>query len=316
MKKTLHIIPHSHWDREWYLPFEKHRFRLVELMDAIIEKMEEDESYTYYHLDGQYAVIEDYLAIRPHRKERLEALIRAGRIQIGPWYVLQDEYLTSGESNVRNMLYGLRLCREMGAEPVLTGYFPDAFGNISQAPQILRGFGIESAVFGRGVNDVLANNQVVKDNGITKSELLWRSPDGSEVLGILMANWYHNAMELPCERDALKERIERIVATTSRVANTNHLLGMNGCDHQPLQKDLTDAIRLANEVQTEVLVKQSNFPDYLREISRYRDLFPVYEGEINGQLSEGRCPLICTASAHVDIKQDNRTAEHLLSRIA
>ena len=107
VKKTLHIIPHSHWDREWYLPFEKHRLRLVKLLDTLIELMEGDPSYSTYHLDGQMIVIEDYLAIRPQMRERLLALIREGRIRVGPWYVLQDEYLTGGEANVRNMLVGL-----------------------------------------------------------------------------------------------------------------------------------------------------------------------------------------------------------------
>ncbi len=316
MKKTLHIIPHSHWDREWYLPFEKHRVRLVELFDRLIQVMEENPDYTYYHLDGQYIVIDDYLEIRPHMKDRLLALVRAGRIQVGPWYILQDEYLTSGEANVRNMLYGLRLCREIGAEPVETGYFPDAFGNISQAPQIVRGFGFDNAVFGRGLNDVGADNQIIKQNGITKSELIWRAPDGSEVVGVMFANWYSNAMELPADPDALRHKLAGIVASASRFALTDHLLGMNGCDHQPIQMDLHKVIALANEIQDEVEVKQSNFKDYLEAVRPYRDTFPVYEGEINGQLSEGSCPLICTASAHVDIKQKNHDVQHLLERVA
>lgn len=316
MKKTLHIIPHSHWDREWYLPFEKHRVYLVELFDTLIEVMEKDPDYTYYHLDGQYVVIEDYLEVKPRMRDRLMKLIHEGRIHVGPWYILQDEYLTSGEANVRNMLYGLRLCREIGAAPVETGYFPDAFGNISQAPQIIWGFGFDSAVFGRGINDVAADNQIIKQNGITKSELIWRSPDGSEVMGVLFANWYHNAMELPTDPDALRDRLASIVASTSRFALTPHLLGMNGCDHQPIQVDLQPAIKLANQVQDEVEVKQSNFKDYLDAVRPYKDTFPVYEGEINGQLSTGSCPLICTASAHVDIKQMNHDTQHLLERVA
>ena len=315
MKKTLHIIPHSHWDREWYLPFEKHRVRLVELFDRLIQVMEENEDYTYYHMDGQYVVIDDYLEIKPHMRDRLLKLIRDGRIQVGPWYILQDEYLTSGEANVRNMLYGIKLCREIGAEPVETGYFPDAFGNISQAPQIVRGFGFDNAVFGRGLNDVGSDNQIIKQNGITRSELIWRAPDGSEVMGIMFANWYHNAMELPTDPDALRNRLASIVASTSRFALTNHLLGMNGCDHQPIQMDLHKVIALANEVQDEVEVKQSNFKDYVEAVRPYKDSFPVFEGEINGQLSAGSCPLICTASAHVDIKQMNHDVQHLLERI-
>ena len=315
MKKTLHISPHSHWDREWYLPFEKHRVRLVELFDRLIQVMEENEDYTYYHLDGQYIVIDDYLEIRPQMRDRLLALVRAGRIQVGPWYVLQDEYLTSGEANVRNMLYGIKLCREIGAEPVETGYFPDSFGNISQAPQIVRGFGFDNAVFGRGINDVGSNNQIIKQNGITTSEVIWRGADGSEVIGVMFAGWYHNAMELPSDPDALRDRLAGIVASTSRFALTDHLLGMNGCDHQPVQTDLHKVIALANQVQDEVEVKQSNFKDYVDAIRPYKDTFPVYEGEMNGQLATGSFPLVSTAASHVDIKQKNHDTQHLLERI-
>lgn len=315
MKKILHIIPHSHWDREWYLPFEKHRVRLVELFDALIETMEKDPDYTYYHMDGQYVVIDDYLEIKPHMRDRLMKLIRDGRIHVGPWYVLQDEYLTSGEANVRNMLYGLRLCRAIGAAPVETGYFPDSFGNISQAPQIVRGFGFDNAIFGRGINDVGSDNQIIKQSGMTTSELIWRGADGSEVIAVLFANWYHNAMELPTEEEALRNRLTHIVASTSRFALTPHLLGMNGCDHQPVQTDLQAAIKLANTVQDEVEVKQSNFKDYVDAIRPYKDTFPVYEGEMNGQLATGSFPLISTSSSHVDIKQKNQATQHLLERI-
>ena len=314
-KKILHVIPHSHWDREWYLPFEKHRVYLVELFDTLIDVMEKDPNYTYYHMDGQYIVIDDYLEIKPHMRDRLMKLIREGRIHVGPWYILQDEYLTSGEANIRNMLYGLRLCRAIGAAPVETGYFPDAFGNISQAPQIVRGFGFDSAVFGRGLNDVGSDNKIIKQNGITTSELIWRGADGSEIMGVMFAGWYSNAMELPTEENALRDRLAGLIASTSRFALTPHLLGMNGCDHQPIQTDLQAAVRLANTLQDEVEVKQSNFKDYLEAVRPYKDTFPVYEGEINGQLSAGACPLICTASAHVDIKQMNHDTQHLLERI-
>lgn len=315
-KKTLHIIPHSHWDREWYLPFETHRTRLVKLFDTLIELMEKNPDYTYYHMDGQFVVIEDYLEIRPQMKDRLLALVKADRIQVGPWYILQDEYLTSGEANVRNMLYGIKLCKNFGADPVMSGYFPDAFGNISQAPQILRGFDIDNAIFGRGLNDMGADNVVVKQNGITKSEMLWQSPDGSEVIGIMFANWYCNAMELPTDKEALAAKLENVINGAERFATTPELLGMNGCDHQPVQVNLTEAITLANEVQDKVNVKQSNFKEYVDLIRPYRDQLAAYQGEIAGQLTTGRCLLINTASCRMDIKQENQRVQNLLERIA
>lgn len=315
-KKTLHIIPHSHWDREWYQPFEAHRMKLVELFDALIEVMENDPDYTYYHLDGQFVPIEDYLEIRPQMKERLYALIRAGKIQVGPWYVLQDEFLTDGEANVRNMLYGIKLAKSIGADPLMVGYFPDSFGNVSQAPQICAGFGIDNAVFGRGLNDIGSDDPRIKEQGITKSELIWRAPDGSEVIGVMFANWYSNANELPSDPDALRERIARIAGSAARFATTDHLLGMNGCDHQPLQKNLSSIIKTANEVQDEVTVVQSNFKDYIEEIRKHKADLTVFSGEIAGQLSGGWGLLINTASTHIDIKQKNHEVEHSLARIA
>lgn len=315
--KTLHIVSHSHWDREWYMSFEQHRMRLVELFDALIETMEQHPEYKYYHMDGQYVVIEDYLEIRPHMRDRLFQLIQADRIQIGPWYVLQDEYLTSGEANVRNMLYGIKLCREIGAKPVQCGYFPDAFGNISQAPQILQGFDIDTAAFGRGIGAVLENNTVDENQGTNPSELIWRSPDGSEVMGIMFVAWYHNSMELPTEKEALKNRLDGLLGQLTPSAGTPHLLGLNGCDHQPVQTDVYKAIALANELYgDDVKVIHSNFKDYIDAVRPYRKQFPVLEGEINGQRTEGAVPLIDTASTHVPLKQRNHKGQNALERIA
>ncbi len=316
MKKVFHIIPHSHWDREWYQSFEGHRIKLVELFDAIIEEMEKSDEYTYYHMDGQFIPVEDYLEIRPEMRDRLQKLVKEDRIQIGPWYVLQDEYLISGEANVRNMLYGLKLSKAFGAKPVMTGYFPDSFGNVGQAPQICQGFGIDNAVFGRGLNDVGSDNQIIKQNGITKSELLWRAPDGSEVIGVMFTHWYSNANELPADPNALRDRLLGLGHSMERFAVTDHLLGMNGCDHQPLQRNLVEVIKTANEVQDEYEVKQSNFKDYIAEVRKYKDKLLPFEGEIAGQYTSGWGLLTSTASTHIDIKQLNHDAQHKLERLA
>lgn len=316
-KKTLHIIPHSHWDREWYMSFESHRMRLVELFDALIETMEQHPEYQYYHMDGQYIVIDDYLEIRPEMRDRLFRLIRDDRIQVGPWYVLQDEYLTGGEANVRNMLYGIKLCREIGADPVMTGYFPDAFGNISQAPQILRGFDIDNAVFGRGIGSILEDNKVDPDAPSNPSEIIWRAPDGSEVIGVMFVRWYHNAMELPTDKEALKARLDNVVAGLAPSASTPHLLGMNGCDHQPVQTDLHAAIAAAREIYGDSMeVRQSNFKDLIAALRPYKEKFSRIDGEINGQRTAGSVPLIDTASAHIELKKKNHRGQNALDRIA
>ena len=315
MKKQLHIISHSHWDREWYMGFEQHRARLVELLDSLIDTMESDEEFRYFHLDGHVLLIEDYLEIRPEKRQRLEKLIRDGRIQVGPWYVLQDEFLTSGEANVRNMLEGLRYCDENGYKPVMTGYFPDAFGNISQAPQILQGFGIDSAVFGRGMGIVFEDNKPAVAEGNAKKELNWYSPDGSNVMGVMFSDWYNNANELPIDKEEAKRVYGELIEKTSRNAGTPYLLGMNGCDHQPLQRDLVESMEVAQELFGEdVEIKHSNFKEYLDCIRPYRNSFPDIHGEITGQYTTGMMRLVDTATTHMPLKLYNHKVQNLLQQ--
>ena len=111
-------------------------------------------------------VLEDYLQVRPHARERLERHIRAGRLTIGPWYQLNDQFLTSGEATVRSLLVGHRIAQSFGGS-LKIGYLPDQFGNLSQMPQILLGFGINNAIVGRGY-------QMVGDR---KMEFWWEGPD-------------------------------------------------------------------------------------------------------------------------------------------
>ncbi len=315
MKKVLHIISHTHWDREWYMSFEQHRMRLVELIDSLIEKMENDDEYCYFHLDGQTIIIEDYLEIRPTMRERLFALINSGRIQVGPWYVLQDEYLTSGEANIRNLLEGIRFCRENGIEPVMSGYMPDAFGNIAQLPQILAGFNIDNAIFGRGIWEVLSDNEVAAGKKPADKELIWRGADGTEIIGLMFGDWYNNANELPCRDD---EKIEKsynsLIDYLTLTAKTPHLLGMNGSDHQPVQFDLPQSIEKANRLLNgNVQVKHSNFKDYIELIRPYSKDFKLVEGEIASQYTKGKYLLVNTASTHIPLKQKNHLVQNLLT---
>ncbi|MDR4968942.1 MAG: hypothetical protein RG740_04940, partial [Acholeplasmataceae bacterium] len=314
--KKLHIIPHTHWDREWYMPFEHHRYRLVELFDDLIELMDKDPDYKYFHMDGQVIPVLDYLEIKPHMKDKVVQLIQKDKIQIGPWFILQDEFLTSGEANIRNLLIGLKMVKSLGGKPVMTGYFPDSFGNISQAPQILRGFNIQTAVFGRGLNEVGFNNEIIAQKGINKSEVNWKSPDGSTVSCVMFANWYCNAMDLPISGQKNTDRFNDIIARTKRFSHLDDLLGMNGCDHTPIQKDLSIAIKNANEAIKDVEIIHSNMKDYLDIVYQNRSKYDTVEGEIAGQLTRGYHLLINTASSRIDLKKLNHKAQIKLEKEA
>jgi alpha-mannosidase len=150
MARRVAIVPHTHWDREWYSPFQTFRLRLVDLLDEFLPRLEADPSYARFLLDGQMAVVDDYLEVRPEAEPVLRRLAASGRLAMGPWYILMDEFLVSGETIIRNLQLGLeRAAAFGGAMPV--GYLPDMFGHVAQMPQILVQMGIDRAVVWRGV---------------------------------------------------------------------------------------------------------------------------------------------------------------------
>ncbi|NUU59040.1 alpha-mannosidase [Paenibacillus agri] len=316
-KRTAHIVSHTHWDREWYLPYEKHHVRLIQLVDALLEKLDEGSAFKSFYLDGQTIILEDYLQVRPENKEKLEHYIREGRILIGPWYILQDAFLTSSEANVRNMQIGHQDAEKFGT-PSKIGYFPDTFGLTGQIPQLMLQSGISNAFFGRGVKPTGFNNTVSDgDYESSYSELIWEGPDGSKILGILFANWYSNGNEVPVEEGAAKEFWDRKLADAEKYASTSELLYMNGCDHQPLQTDLPEAIETAKALYPDTEFVHSNFPDYLDALKdSLKDELSSVKGELRSQRTDGWGTLVNTASARVYLKQMNQKGQTILEKVA
>ena len=316
MKTTVHVIPHSHWDREWYIPFEHHRARLVALIDSVLELLESDE-YSSYHLDGQTIPMEDYLEIRPQKREILEKHVREGRLKVGPWYVLQDTYLTSSEANVRNMLWGTRVAEEFGGVCKI-GYLPDAFGNAGQFPQLLKQAGMKAAVFGRGVKLMGVDGESDLEHLCPRcSEFLWQSPDGSSIPSIYFANWYSNGMQIPTDPEWAKKWWDKKLADARKYAATGHLLFMNGCDHQPVQKNLSEALELARKLYPEIEFVHSAMDDYADTVlSNLEEPLEIVAGELEGQQTDGYGTLRNTASARWYIKKLNRENETLLEKQA
>ncbi|MEK5031017.1 alpha-mannosidase [Paenibacillus sp. FSL R7-0302] len=317
-KQTAHIISHTHWDREWYLPYERHHIRLIQLVDTLLDTLEQNPDFRSFFFDGQTIIIEDYLQVRPENRERLVQHIREGRIYIGPWYILQDAFLTSPEANVRNLQLGHQDAAVYG-EVSKIGYFPDTFGLTGQIPQLMQQAGITNAFFGRGVKPTGFNN-MVSDDGYESSfsELVWEGPDGSQVLGILFANWYSNGNEVPVELEEARHFWERKLGDARQYAATDQLLFMNGCDHQPLQTDLPEAIRTAEKLHPEVSFVHSNFPDYIKAVEDSlagRSLSTV-KGELRSQRTDGWGTLVNTASARVYLKQLNQRGQAMLEKVA
>ncbi|WOO88194.1 glycoside hydrolase family 38 C-terminal domain-containing protein [Mollicutes bacterium LVI A0039] len=304
--KVAHIISHSHWDREWYLPYELHHMRLIMLIDQILNAIDNDPDFKSFHLDGQTISVDDYLQVKPQNREKLLDAIQSKKINIGPWYVLQDAFLTSAEANVRNGLYGHIDCMRYGGKTSV-GYYPDTFGIYSQAPQILSELEVDNMIFGRGVSTTGFNNEVSNEFESKFSEMIVQSTDGTSVLGILFANWYSNGNEIPVDREEAKKYWDQKIMECSRYTDSNHLLFMNGCDHTPYQENVTEAIKIANEIYPDIHFKQSSFEEYLTEIKNDIQLKNLTKigGELTSQSTDGYYTLVNTASSRISQKIKN-----------
>src|SRR6266702_4157559 len=337
MAEQLNIIlvPHTHWDREWYQTFQQFRVRLVRTIDKLLDILDRDSNFSYFMLDGQTIVLDDYLEVQSEQEAHLKQYTRAGRISVGPWYLQPDEFLVSGEALIRNLQIGLQRAAEFG-EPMRVGYVPDCFGHIAQLPQILQGFGIESAVFWRGVGAEAR-----------QSEFFWAAPDGTQVLVIHLADalGYSNARVMPLAPEEFAARVELLLAPILGKATTNTLLFMNGSDHLEPQAGLPTTITAANSLlahinpehekllavlghaspQTAlkhfdgVTVRMGTLPEYIEavrqqngihETSQHPSSLQVLSGEMRSSQYAHLLPAVL--STRMWIKLENSVTEHLL----
>ncbi|MEX0683769.1 MAG: glycoside hydrolase family 38 C-terminal domain-containing protein [Dehalococcoidia bacterium] len=300
------VVSHTHWDREWYLPFEAFRARLVRMMDSLIELFDSDAGFKHFVLDGQTVPLDDYLEIRPERRETIERLVRDGRLVIGPNYILPDEFLIGAEAWVRNLMVGIRSAREYGAV-MNVGYSPDAFGHIAHLPAILRGFGIDSVAIWRGVG-----------NDVKVSEFRWGSPDGSEVLAIHFPYGYGYMSEVPEDREALANTLANVRSMLDPLATTRNVLVPNGTDHLPAHSGLSGVIRTANELLDGSTMEHGTYPQFVAAVreelgDHYNDL-PLLVGEFRS--SDRSNVLAGVLSARMWLKQRYAYCEDLLARYA
>ena len=305
------VISHTHWDREWYQTQEEFRMRLIDLFDHLLEILDKNPKYIF-HMDAQTIVFEDYWEVRPEMKEKCCRYIREGRIQTGPWYVQNDFFLTSGEATVRNLLLGMKQADEMGG-CAMTGYAPDQFGLISQLPQILRGFGLDHCLFGRGYMGI-GKTQDGTITGIKKpSEFLWKSPDGSEVLAICMTHWYNNAQRFSADIDKAYRLTQTIQESFEGVATTPYLLLMNGVDHLEPQGDLLSILAdVQSKLPEDENIYQTSMEHYV-ELIREATSGTKMHTEV-GELMQGldQNLLKDTASSRAYLKIWNSELQNLL----
>jgi membrane-associated phospholipid phosphatase len=299
------VIPHTHWDREWYERFEAYRARLVPMVSRLLDLLERDPDFRSFTFDGQTIAIQDYLEKRPADRPRVESLVRAERLFIGPWHVLADLLLVSGESIVRNLQEGLRSSGELG-RAARVAYVADPFGHPAQLPQILRAFGYDTYVFARGMGD---------EGESVGSEFWWYAPSGDRVRAAHLVDHYSNALPLVGSADeepaALRRRVRsktaRILDRLTPYANGDALLLMVGDDHVEAYARLPEAV-------TEMRHVFPNVDSRIASLEEFAAAMPPLQHVVSGEIASGRYRPILRGvnSTRVWIKQENVACERLL----
>ncbi|WP_309572717.1 hypothetical protein [Deinococcus sp.] len=282
----VHVVCTSHWDREWYVTAERFRFRLVQTIDAVLSLLDEHASYTFT-LDGQAIVLEDYLQIRPEREADVRRHLQGGRLRAGPWYVQPDEFLVSDEALRRNLRLGCQLVRDLGGEPVMVGYLPDAFGHLAALPALLRGEGVDAAIFTRGTS---------ADVNSLGDLFWWTAPGGETILAHREPIGY--GMTLAEAVPAATTQLQRAVAALQAEANSPELLVQLGSDHSRPQRGVPALIADLGEPFV-----FSDHQQYVQAVQAARPELPTHRGEMrSGQFH----PLLSgTLSARLYLKQRN-----------
>jgi len=313
------LVPHTHWDREWYRTFADFRVSMTRIVREILDRLERDPAFKHFLLDGQAILARDHCEIYPDDAARIRRLVESGRLSLGPWYVLPDEFLVSGESLVRNLMAGHSVAQDLGGVQKV-GYMPDSFGHVAQLPQILSRAGIASFIYTRG------NGDEIDRLGF---EFRWRAPDGSEVLAVNQCAGYcnagglghheiwhaHTARELDLEHavEQVRDLFERMRA----LGRTDVVLLSNGCDHFPPQRDTARMLEVLGTAFPDTEFRVTGLAPFIEAVRNATAGGSRLEG-FEGELRHGRLHHILTGvwSTRMPLKQANDRATGWLAEVA
>lgn len=299
IKKKVYVVPHSHWDREWYFSIEDSNVLLSENIPYLMDVLEEDKEFSSYTFDAQLSIVEEYLKLYPEDRERLEKLIKDKRIFVGPWYTQTDSLLVNKESIVRNLLYGTRLGDKYGNSMEI-GYLPDIFGQNQYLPSILKGFGIEDSVLQRGIYTEELNGNL---------NFTWTSPDGEKVNANNIFLGYGPGKFLDSDDKYIEEKLFPMLEKLEGLnKDSNNILLPAGGDQVLVRKRFPDIVKELNEKQDKYEFILSDYEEFMKDTWKNKK----FENEINGELIACQKSRIHNTikSQRYDIKKGNYDVEN------
>ena len=306
--KRVYLQVSTHWDREWYNSFQAFRYELINTTKKIISELALKKNINYFVFDGQTIVVEDYLEIMPRDYDNLADVVKDGSMKLGPWYVMPDEWLVSGESLIRNFLQGKQICDSFGVMPYSYGYINDIFGHIAQFPQILNQVGIRMAYLGRGLSAP----------GYDFKHFVWQSPDGSKCFGYkdnysMAYRSYQQFLASGEKTEAEKDEYVRQYVSEELSKCKNGVLLLNITDdHAYLNETMLDLVQRVRKLE-QIEVIESGFDGAYDAIAISEDSLPVVCGELIMPAHAMDMRVVTDAiSSYYPLKEENDRCQSVL----
>lgn len=311
-KTTVHVISHTHWDREWYFTDDDSQVFMCMAFDEMLDKLESVPTIRCYLLDAQTSVLEEYLRLKPQYSERVHALVRAEKLITGPWYSQPDVFSVQGESIVRNLLIGIKQADELG-HCMMIGYLPDTFGFNAQMPTIYQSVGIDRAVVRRGYDPKY----------VPSTEFEWVALDGEtkvlcavQPFGYSVAHPKRGGRMRNFDRGQLFKETYPLLEKIEELSDADNVMLTVGGDQVTIDDRIDEFVTQMqqNDPNPDNIYIQSDLENYFEAMVGEEKSHPIYKGEL-------RMPRFARvhrtiSSVRYDIKQANYEAEMALLRKA
>lgn len=311
MSKKIHVIFHTHWDREWYFTVDDSLVLMNKGFKEIIRALKNNENLTYYCLDGQTSILEEFLDLNPEYKSDVKELVTTQKILTGPWFTQPDVFNVHGESIIRNLEYGITQAKEYG-HSMMIGYLPDTFGMNAQLPLIYNSVDIDKAIIRRGYDPDFH----------PKTEFIWQSLDNeSEVLtaiqpfGYSMGHPIRGARMRNFDENHLFTETYPLLDKVEELSKSRNIMCTIGGDQVSIDKSFDKFIEKLNEFSNKdnkfVL---SNLEQYFQDLEMENLKLETFQGEFRKPKYARVHRTI--GSSRYDIKRLNHDAEQHLLQVA
>ena len=286
---TLHMIGNGHIDPVWLWQWHEGYHEVKATFRSALDRLSEYDDFVFVSSSAQF--YEWVERSDPAMFEEIKQRVAEGRWRVvGGWWIQPDCNIPSGESFVRQALYGQRYFREKFGVMATTGYNVDSFGHNGMLPQLLRKAGLRRYVFMR---------PMPHEKGLPGRLFWWQADDGSRVL----------ALRLPFEYCTWGKDLEQHIRRCAGELKPpfDELMCFYGVGNHgggPTRENIESIRRLNDDPDFPRLVFSD--PDTFFETIEARDLpIPVVHDELQHHASG------CYA-AHSGIKRWNRQAENRL----